>query len=378
MMLETWMFLPPEATRGMDADLPVRVLGPDREASLPFAAALAELDGPWCLVLPVEAVTACAVHLPTEKKRWLRKALPFAVEEWLAEEVEAFHLALGERLDDGRHRVFAVRQDWLQAWLAACDQHPPQEIRVDADLMPVDRTHLCRLEDRWLLGGSVPYRLTLEDADWPVLQALLPGPALACIGPEETPLQGCEAQIETSPHRWLLRSAAGCNLAQGDFAVREPVGDWRRWRLPVAALGVCLLLQWGFGAAQSWQLRHAGQLHATASEQLYRELFPDDHKLINLRQQFDQHLLRGEGDRTGLLALLGRAGAALAAEGRQVRVRQLDFSLARGDLALQVQAPGFEALDRLRQRLVDAGMAARLGSANREETGVSARLVIGG
>lgn len=368
-MRETWLFLPPEAAQGVDADLAVRRVSADGEVDVAFATALAGLTEPWCLVLPVEAVTVCAVNLPTLKPRWLRKALPFAVEEWLAEEVEAFHLAVGERLGDGRHRVFALRRDWLRDWLQACAAHPPREIRVDADLLPVDGPQLCRLGDRWLLGGDLPVRLAVEDADLPVLQTLLPDPL---------PTSSAPPAGEASPHRWLTRCAAGCNLAQGEFAVREPAGDWRRWRLPAAALGLCLLLQWGFGLAQAWQLRHAGQLQAQASEQLYRALFPADRKLINLRQQFDQHLAEGQGDREGLLTLLGRAGPALAAEGRQVSVQQLDFSLTRGDLALQVQAPGFEALDRLRQRLVEAGLVVRLGSANREETGVSARLVIGG
>ena len=377
-MHETWMFLPPEAARGVAPDLAVHLVRPEGESCAVFADALAGLSGPWCLVLPVEAVTVCAVTLPTRKKRWLRKALPFAVEEWLAEEVEDFHLALGERLEDGRHRVVAVRRDWLQGWLDACGANPPRAIRVDADLLPGDAPRLCRLDGRWLLGGSVVCRMALADEDWPAVRGALPGTPHACAGPDDAPLDACELRREASPRRWLASGAAGCDLAQGTFAVREPAGRWRRWRPAAVALGLCLVLQWGFALAQSWQLRHAGQVHAAASEQLYRQLFPEDLRLVNLRHQFDQHLARGRADDTGLLALLGRAGVALAAEGRQVRVQQLDFSLSRGDLALQVQAPGFEALDELRRRLADAGLAVKLGSASREETGVSARLVIGG
>ena len=45
---------------------------------------------------------------------------------------------------------------------------------------------------------------------------------------------------------------------------------------------------------------------------------------------------------------------------------------------MQVQAPGFDALERLRERLIAAGLAVQLGSASREGNAVSARLVIGG
>src|SRR5690606_39546112 len=98
--------------------------------------------------------SVCAVTLPTQKKRWLDKALPFAVEEWLAEEVEDFHLALGERLDDGRHRVVAVRRDWLRGWLDACGANPPRAIRVDADLLPGDAPRLCRDRKSTRLNSS--------------------------------------------------------------------------------------------------------------------------------------------------------------------------------------------------------------------------------
>lgn len=378
MTCETWMFLPPEAARGVALDLPVRLIRPEGEASLSFEAALPELTGSWCLVLPVEAVTMCAVTLPTQKKRWLRKALPFAVEEWLADEVESFHLAIGERLEDGRHLVFAVPRDWLRACLEACGASAPREVRVDADLLPADAPRLCRLDGRWLLGGNLPYRMALADEDWPALRDALPQTPQACAAPADAPLDGCEIQHEESPHRWLVSHATGCNLAQGEFAVREPAGRWRRWQPAAVALALCLMLQWGFGMLQAWHLRHVGEAHAASSEQLYRQLFPEDRRLVNLRQQFDQHLAQQAGENAGLLAVLGRAGGALAAEGGQVRVQQLDFSLTRGDLALQVQAPGFEALDQLRQRLADAGLAVKLGSASREESGVSARLVIGG
>ena len=84
----------------------------------------------------------------------------------------------------------------------------------------------------------------------------------------------------------------------------------------------------------------------------------------------------GGGSR--LLTLMELASTAVQADGGLVRVRQLDFSDTRGDLALQLQAPDFSALERLRQRLADAGLPVQLGSASRENNGVSARLVVGG
>ena len=61
-----------------------------------------------------------------------------------------------------------------------------------------------------------------------------------------------------------------------------------------------------------------------------------------------------------------------------MQVQQLDFNAERGDFALNLQASDFSALESLRTRLQEAGLAVDMGSASREDNGVSARLVIGG
>ncbi|MQK16757.1 type II secretion system protein GspL, partial [Escherichia coli] len=75
------LFLPPGACAGPAADLQVWRVDGDIGSHLPFSEAVPAAARPWRLVLPLEAVTVCAVQLPTTKARWLQKALPFAVEE---------------------------------------------------------------------------------------------------------------------------------------------------------------------------------------------------------------------------------------------------------------------------------------------------------
>jgi general secretion pathway protein L len=352
-MNQLWIFLPPEACQGLSAELPVQWVTFTECRTLSLGEALRELPAAWELVLPVEAVTACAVQLPTQKARWLRQALPFAVEELLAEDVEQMHLALGEQLADGRHRVYALRADWLRQCLALCAAQPPQAIRVDADLLPRQGSQLLWLESRWRYAA-------------PAEQAL----------PEPVD----EVHLLQQPQQWLVRQGAGADLAQGEFALYQAGDGWRRWRPLAGVLALCLLLQWGFNLVQGWYLQRQADQYALASEALYRELFPEDRKLVNLRAQLDQHLAdaAGSGD-SPLLGLLGEVARALSAGGAaRVQVNQLDYSASRADLALQLQAPDFAELESLRERLEQAGLEVQMGSASREADGVSARLVIGG
>ncbi len=378
-MSQTCVFLPPSACAAVSGELGVLRVRQGRAKCRPFAEAVARLEGAWTLVLPVEAVTACAVQLPTQKARWLRQALPFAVEDLLAEEVEQFHLALGAPLADGRRRVFAVRRQWLANWLALCPQ-PPQHIAVDADLLPAQGTQLMPLGSRWLLGGAGAARMALSAADWPALAAACASPHIVQLPGGQPGLTPVDQVVEIGePYAWLARQTLVNDLAQGEFAVRPAGGHWSRWRPLAAVLGVWLLLQCGFNLAQGWHLQRQAEAYAEASASLYRELFPEDRKLINLRAQLDQHLAQAGGDGQGrMLSMLAQVSEAVALEGSQVSIEQVDFSDARGDLALQVQAPGFGELERMRERLEETGVAVQLGSASREATGVSARMVIGG
>lgn len=379
-MKPLWIFLPPEACQGLSPELPVQWVTPGESRTLSLADALPDLPAHWQLVLPVEAVTACAVQLPTQKARWVRQALPFAVEELLAEDVESMHLALGEQLADGRHRVYALRADWLRDCLALFAAQPPQAIRMDADMLPHQGSQLLWLQSRWVLGGEAPWRLAVQAADWSALAESCPQPRMVLATAEQSaPEPHDEQHPLEDAHLWLVEQGGGIDLAQGAFALRQGDDGWQRWRPLAAVLALCVLLQWGFNLAQGWYLQREADAYAASSEALYRELFPQDSKLINLRAQLDQHLAQSSTAGSALLGLLGEVSAALYAEGEpQVQVNQLDYSAVRGDLSLQLQAPGFAELEGLRERLQQAGLSVQMGSASREAQGVSARVVIGG
>ncbi|WP_339082428.1 type II secretion system protein GspL [Pseudomonas sp. TMP9] len=378
-MSQTFVFLPPAACAGAQAALTVQRVADGISESLTFSQVLVQLAGNWTLVMPVEAVTACAVNLPTRKARWLRQALPFAVEELFAEDVELMHLALGEQLADGRHRVFAVRRSWLAAWLALCPT-APQAIAVDADLLPGPGTALLPLYGRWLIGGENVTRMAVHAQDWPQLSSLCAHPQIAwCVPQHLVPQPVDECLPVTEPFVWLAQQSLHNNLAQGEFAGHSSKGHWQRWQPLLGLVGLWLVLQWGFNLAQGWHLQHQANEYAAASAALYQKLFPQDSKLVNLRAQFDQHLQTSSGSgQSRLLGLLAQVSGAVAAEGGYVQISQVDFSEARGDLALQVQAAGFAELERLRERLQESGLAVQLGSASREGARVSARVVIGG
>ena len=363
------LFLPADCAAELSAESllyrqPANVEG----AAFSWAECGIELVGrSVALVLPMAVVSACAVKLPTVKARWLRQALPFAVEELLADEVEHLHLSLGECLADGRHLLLAVRRSLLQGWLtqvAAQGLHVAA-IYVDADLLPRDGTQVLLHGEHGLLGGAGELRLAFSRDTWPSLAASVEEPFA----------------LHDQPCPWPLLAAGqtqAVNLAQGEFAIQQGSGQWRPWRNVAALAGLWLVLQLGFDLGQSWYLQRQGDHYAAASQALYKELFPADTRIVNLKAQFAEHLSAASSDNQGaFFALLNHAVSALA-EVPQLTVQAVDFSQERGDLALQLQAADFASLEQLRQRLQQAGLPVQLGSASREAQGVSARMLIGG
>ncbi len=85
----------------------------------PLAAArVAVADRQLYVLLPSLDVLTTSVFLPLKSVSKIQQALPFALEETVAEDVEDLHFAAGVRRDDDRIPVSVISHEKLQSWLA--------------------------------------------------------------------------------------------------------------------------------------------------------------------------------------------------------------------------------------------------------------------
>lgn len=82
---------------------------------------IAEPGGPATVLVPNEQVRLLAVDLPLPTRGKRLAALPFAIEDRIAEPVESVHIALGEALGPQRYLVAVVRHDVMAAWVAVAE-----------------------------------------------------------------------------------------------------------------------------------------------------------------------------------------------------------------------------------------------------------------
>ncbi|WP_239987335.1 type II secretion system protein GspL [Sphingosinithalassobacter portus] len=84
---------------------------------------IVEPEGPATLLVPAESVRMLAVDLPLASPAKRREALPFAIEDRIADPLDKVHLALGESVGDKRYLVGVVRREVMERWVAIAHEH---------------------------------------------------------------------------------------------------------------------------------------------------------------------------------------------------------------------------------------------------------------
>ena len=254
--------------------------------SEPFRGTLAEaavtVQGrPVIVLVPSTEVLTTAISLPLRGGARLNAALPYALEEQVAVDIDTMHFAAGDKRESGLRPVAAVSRELLDAWITQLDDagiQPWKIIPEDYGLARIPGTMSVLVDDENILfndGADIEF----------VLEGAKPSDALVAAGKlsdredDDAPPEPhghlvvyCnEADEERLSHDWIalrhelhsvdinllpdgalprlavtVASGQGVNLLQGRYGPKADYGSWLRpWR--VAA--VLLLSSW---SSVSW------------------------------------------------------------------------------------------------------------------------------
>ncbi len=155
----------------------------------------------------------------------------------------------------------------------------------------------------------------------------------------------------------------GINLLTGRYkpkSVGQKSGSWGmvgKVAAAVFALNIVYLL----GSGIYWQQQTLRLEQDT--EALYRELFPNDQRIVNIKRQTENHLRRlSQTDQRGLIVLMNQFLPAWGQQS-QLTLKSLRYQQLRNELILDVEAPSISDLDALQQAM---GNQAELLSANED------------
>lgn len=84
-------------------------------------AIIAEPGGPATILVPSESVSLLRVELPLASRAKRIEALPFAIEDRIADPIESVHIALGAEVAPRTYLVAVVRHTQMAAWVEAAE-----------------------------------------------------------------------------------------------------------------------------------------------------------------------------------------------------------------------------------------------------------------
>lgn len=374
---------------------------------------------PVIVLVPGGEVLTTTVDIPVRNSNKLLAALPYALEEMLAEDVDDLHFSAGQRQPNGRVPVAAVSDAKMQSWLAALG-----EAGITANRIIPEQLGLPTIPGSisLLLDGD---ELIINDGDDTCLylQDVTPTDALTAIGVfaeaadalddladgevssrQSHLLVYCSAEnderyrtewaalrnelssvdVKLLPDGVLPRLAVtaatggGINLLQGRYGTKTAYGSlFARWRY--AAMLLLALIVVGTSS------KAVNYLMLTREEAALQERFHAEYQQIvpgaqptddPVRLVSSLRVRAGSGNTTQQVMLQALEElAAAAANAENARIEAISF---RGGVAdIRVNAASVSVLDAMRQRIDQGGgFQAKIQSTDQVGDRVNSRMQI--
>ncbi|MFV0624475.1 type II secretion system protein GspL [Sphingomonas sp. ac-8] len=321
---------------------------------------IADAEGPATVLVPSERLLLLAVDLPLASRAQRLEALPFAIEDRIADPLDLVHLAIGEALAPQRYLVAVVRHSVMAEWLALAEAHGLGEAALIPDALALPRP----AEGAWNVaqrGGRAAVRAG-DGTGFAVPAAMLPAAWQAAAKPDiasfgEPLAEAFGAQAAESQPLGMTLAVPALDLRQGRYARRGAGSTFVR---KLAMVAVAALVAHGvIAAADTLMLRAIADRREAETRTLLATAAPDLAQAPDLPGSVADRLPRATGDNRFVPALT-RVAAALAPLAPQIAVRSMQWSGSR--LVLDLDAGDAGAADRLRAALsaarIDATVAA--------------------
>jgi len=384
--------------------------GPRQRGPLNLAAAVVG-TARVVVLAPATQILLAEPELPPGGGIKLARAVPFALEEQLTEDIDTLYFAIGRRNARGRTAVAVVSRSVFEAWLATLKVAGIEAAAIypDLSLMPDNpsQTILWLEHDRLAVRrpGELPFAVELT----PVTDALMAAGVIAAgdanplepTVPENALLyvtrddwlrvqDEFELLIEKfatlkiqlladGPLPWLARELKltdAVNLLQGEFAAQADYGArWQQWRVPAFLAAALLCVHIG---TQWLQIHRANKQSAALDAEiaaLFEGAMPAE-TLHDARRQMQARLERIRKSDVGpeyfLRTLQVLSGAVATVP--QTSVDALSYRDQ--TLDLKVTAPSIAALSQLSQAVSKQGLVADIQSSTPVGAGVEAHVQI--
>ncbi len=290
------------------------VTGPLAEATKDIA------DRAVIVLVPATTVLTTTVNIPIRSGSRLQAALPYALEELVADDVENLHFAAGTRGENGLLPVAVVAREQMQDWLQRLD-----EAGISASRLIPENHGLAHIPGTLSLLAAEGQIMFNDGADNEfVMQGVKPSDALAVAGALDETAVGEAADSEENggpghllvycepadekrfQHDWnalrhelasvdinllpdgvlprlavTVAAGRGIDLLQGRYGAKAEIGAiFRPWRYAAILLLSLGVVAFGGKAVDYYRLNQEVNLLKAQFTREYREMRPGDTREI--------------------------------------------------------------------------------------------------
>ncbi len=348
------------------------------------------------------------LQLPTQNMQKMLKLVPYAIEEFVAEDIEDFHFVVSKNKHSDTTSVVGIDRTTLKNIIELFQQNNIVVEKIIPDVLCLaasDKQWSCLNfeQDSYLqtdtLNGMVlsheilPYVIKnkLQDEDQNKPEKIL------LFSEQGNPTAFDELQIDNddieiinisyNTHPLVVfcgqyKQALALNLLQHKFKPkRESAGYWHHWRLAASLAVVWLTLHLGVTSFQYSQLKDKNNITKAEIEKIYKKAFPKSRKIVNPRSQMEQKLnaLKGNsgGSGNGLMFLLAESFGTLSQDKKNITLQSLTFRNNKMDIGLD--GANLQAVETLNKNLNDNNkIKSEITSSSSEKDKVKGNLRIEG
>jgi general secretion pathway protein L len=362
------------------------------------------------VIAPATQILLAEPELPPGSGVRLARAVPFALEEQLTEDIDQLVFALGKRRAGGGTPVAVMSRSVLQGWLSDLNAAgiTPVAVYADMSLLPLNPGQSVLWLEHGRLSVRRPGKLPFAVELTPVTEAMIVAGVIAdplAAGAGSHTMESAilyatredwsivQDEIETladrfaslkiqllpdGPLPWLARSVEGTdavNLLQGEFSPTPTGVPWRKWRTAAALAAGLLAVHVAADAVQLRQAKHESAALDAEIAQLFSASMPAV-AMQDARRQMQTRLDRirhsGPGPQHFLRTLQALSEAVSA--GPNTTIDSMSY---REDLLdMKVTAPSLAALSQLSQRVGKQGLSAEIQSSTPVGSVVEAHLQV--
>jgi general secretion pathway protein L len=366
--------------------------------------------------VPASDISLKSISVPSKSVKAMRLAVPYMLEDELAQDVEDLFFAYSDIKIVGsenncfvavvEHAQLELWQEWLANANIACKKMIP-------DVLAMPLTEDINKGSAIVLGEQILIRqgqwqgIMADNNTWPLIsQSLVSTETAEKDNTEQESLAGdsehiksdgfslnaysalpetdAELTINSMPEElplallaatFINNKAKSFNLLQGKFKAKEQRSPaLKSWFWAAGIATFALLLNVGIKGAEIMQLNSQQAQIEQQIISVYKKTFPKTKRVrvATVRSQLKQKLkdIGGSSGESSFLAILTQVQPALA-QVPEIKAQTLKFDGKRNEIRMQAVASDYQYFDKLKVALEDSDLTVALGSQNNQGEQIS-------